>query len=263
MVITEKFNDFLRILGKVFLTFLNALGRLAIFAGEVFRNMVPPFYFRSFIRQVIEIGYNSLPIVGLTAIFTGAVLVLQTYTGFARFNAESSIASVVVIAITRELAPVLVGLIVSGRIGAAIASELGTMRVTEQIDALSTLSTNPVKYLVVPRVLAGFLMMPCLVGIADIIGVYGGYLVAVHKLGFNPATYLHKTWEFLETKDIVSGLVKAGVFGFIITLVGCYHGFHSKGGAQGVGQATTMAVVSASMLILLTNYILTSLFFGV
>src|SRR5271154_1388807 len=137
--VLERFNDFLQILGRVFLIFLSSLGRLAIFAGEVLKSAVPPFYFRSFLRQIIEIGYNSLPIVGLTAIFTGAVLVLQTYTGFSRFNAESSVASVVVIAITRELAPVLVGIIVAGRIGASIASEIGTMRVTEQIDALSTL----------------------------------------------------------------------------------------------------------------------------
>jgi len=262
-MIIERFNYFLQILGRVFLSFLNALGRLAIFAGEVFKSIIPPFYFRSFMRQVVEVGYNSLPIVGLTAIFTGAVLVLQTYTGFARFNAESSIANVVVIALTRELAPVIVGLVISGRIGASIASEIGTMRVTEQIDALSTLSTNPLKYLVVPRVLAGLLMMPFLVAIADIIGVYGGYLVAIHKLGFNPSTYLHKTWEYLEVKDVVSGLVKGSVFGFIISLVGCYQGFHSKGGAQGVGQATMMAVVSSSILILLTNYIITSMFFGI
>ncbi len=259
----NKTLDFLDVLGQIFMNFLGAVGRLSLFTGNaVIKTFHPPFYIKASFKQLIEIGYNSLPVVGLTAVFTGAVLVLQTYTGFSRFNAESSIATVVVISITRELGPVLAGLIVAGRIGAAIASELGTMRVTEQIDALSTLSTNPVRYLVTPRLIAATLALPMLVLVADIIGVFGGYIVAVHKLGFNPATYLQKTLDYLETKDVVSGLVKAGVFGFIIALMGCYHGFHSRGGAQGVGQAVTYAVVSASMLILLSNYILTGLFFG-
>ena len=151
---------------------------------------------------------------------------------------------------------------VAGRIGAAMAAEIGTMRVTEQIDALSTLSTNPFKYLVAPRLIAGLLMMPCLVLVADIIGVFGGYLISVYKLGFNPASYMKLTWNFMETLDVVSGLVKAAVFGFLVALMGCYHGYNSEGGAQGVGQATTNAVVSASILILSFNYVITSLFFG-
>ena len=210
---------------------------------------------------MVEIGYFSLPVVGLTAIFTGMVLALQSHTGFARFSAEGAVATVVVISITRELGPVLASLMVAGRIGAAIAAEIGTMRVTEQVDALTTLSTNPFKFLVAPRVIAGILMLPCLVLVADIIGVFGGFLIGAYKLGYNPATYLHNTWEYLKPLDVISGLVKAAVFGFIITLMGCYHGYHSKGGAQGVGQATTNAVVSASILILTFNYILTALFF--
>ena len=190
------------------------------------------------------------------------VLALQSYTGFARFSAEGAIANVVVLSITRELGPVLAGLMVAGRIGAAMAAEICTMRVTEQIDALTTLSTNPMKYLVAPRLIAGFLMMPLLVLVADVIGVFGGYLVAVHKLGFNPSNYLQNTWDFLEFSDVVSGLVKASAFGFIITLMGCYHGYNSKGGAQGVGMATTNAVVSASILILCSDYILTEIFFS-
>ena len=166
------------------------------------------------------------------------------------------------LSITRELGPVLAGLMVAGRIGAAIAAEIGTMRVTEQIDALTTLSTNPFKYLVAPRLIAGTLMLPCLVVFADIIGVFGGYLISVYKLGFNPNTYLKLTWDFLEPLDVISGLVKAAVFGFLVALMGCYHGYHSKGGAQGVGLATTNAVVSASILILAFNYIITALFFG-
>ncbi len=255
--------NFLAPIGRVFLAFLAATGRLAMFVGTCLKGFVsPPFHFRSILKQFMEIGYYSLPVVGLTALFTGAVLALQSYSGFSRFNAESSIATVVVLSMTRELGPVLAGLMVAGRIGAAIAAEIGTMRVTEQIDALVTLSTNPFKYLFVPRLLAGATMLPVLVLIADVVGVYGGYLVSIHKLGFSPGTYLHNTLEYLETKDVISGLVKASVFGFIITLMGCYNGYQSKGGAQGVGAATTNAVVSASILILLSNYLITEAFFG-
>jgi phospholipid/cholesterol/gamma-HCH transport system permease protein len=151
---------------------------------------------------------------------------------------------------------------VAGRIGAAMAAEIGTMRVTEQIDALTTLSTHPMKYLVAPRIFAGLTMMPFLILVADVIGVFGGYVVAVYKLGFNPAVYISGTWEALEGIGVISGLVKAATFGFLVALMGCYHGYHSKGGAQGVGAATTSAVVSASILILVFNYIITELFFG-
>ena len=254
---------FVATIGRIFLSFLASVGRLTIFAGLSVSHIVrPPFYPRLLLRQIIEIGYYSLPVIGLTAVFTGMVLALQSYTGFARFNAEGAVATVVVLSITRELAPVLTGLMVAGRIGAAMAAEIGTMRVTEQIDALSTLATNPYKYLIAPRLLAGLIMLPCCVLIADIIGVFGGYLVAVHKLGFNPAVYLKNSWQFLELVDVISGLVKAGVFGFLIALMGCYHGFHSKGGAQGVGSATTNAVVSASILILGCNYLITEAFFS-
>ena len=210
---------------------------------------------------MVDIGYYSLPVVGLTAIFAGMVLALQSYTGFARFSAEGAIANVVVLSITRELGPVLAGLMVAGRIGASLAAEIGTMRVTEQIDALTTLSTNPMKYLVAPRLIAGVLMFPVLVLIADVIGVFGGYLVAVYKLDFNATNYLKSTYEFLRAEDVNSGLIKAAVFGFIVTLMGCYHGYNSKGGAQGVGTATTNAVVSASILILCLDYVLTELLF--
>lgn len=255
--------NFLQTIGRVFLAFLATAGRLSLFTINAVSHCVrPPFYFRIISKQMIEIGYYSLPVVGLTAIFAGMVLALQSYTGFARFSAEGAIANVVVLSITRELGPVLAGLMVAGRIGAAMAAEIGTMRVTEQIDALTTLSTNPMKYLVAPRLIAGFLMMPLLVLVADVIGVFGGYLVAVHKLGFNPSNYLQNTWDFLEFSDVVSGLVKASAFGFIITLMGCYHGYNSKGGAQGVGMATTNAVVSASILILCSDYILTEIFFS-
>ena len=249
--------------GRACINFLTATGRLVIFAGVAVSHIVrPPFYSRLVVRQIIEIGFYSLPVVGLTAIFTGMVLALQSYTGFARFNAESAVATGVVLSITRELAPVLAGLMIAGRIGAAMAAEIGTMRVTEQIDALSTLSTNPYKYLVAPRLVAGVVMLPCCVLVADVIGVFGGYLVSVYKLGFNANMYIKNTVQFLEFMDVFSGLVKAAVFGFLISLMGCYHGYHSKGGAQGVGSATTNAVVSASVLILGCNYLITEAFFS-
>ncbi len=255
--------NFLQPIGRVFIGFLGSIGRLTMFTGIALSHVVrPPWYPRIILRQMIEIGYFSLPVVGLTAVFTGMVLALQSFTGFARFNAEGAVANVVVLSITRELGPVLAGLMVSGRIGASMAAEIGTMRVTEQVDALTTLSTNPFKYLVVPRFIAGVTMLPVLVLIADIIGVMGGYLIGVFELGFNAANYLQNTWDFLTAFDVISGLVKAAVFGFIITLMGCYHGYHSQGGAQGVGQATTNAVVSASILILCFDYILTAIFFA-
>lgn len=256
-------SNFLASIGRIFLLFLEATGRLAFFTIRAVSScLTPPFYIRHIIKQMMEIGYYSLPVIGLTAIFTGAVLALQSYSGFSRFSAESSIAIVVVLSVTRELGPVMAGLMVAGRVGAAMAAEIGTMRVTEQIDALSTLSTNPFKYLIAPRIIAGVAMLPCLVVVADIIGVYGGYLVSIHKLGFSPSAYLKNTFEYLEFKDVFSGLVKAAVFGFIVTLMGCYNGFSSRGGAQGVGAATTNAVVSASILILFSNYLVTELFFS-
>jgi phospholipid/cholesterol/gamma-HCH transport system permease protein len=249
-------------IGRVFLEFLASTGRLSLFLiDSLAQGLRPPYYFRQIFRQFLEIGYLSLPVVGLTALFTGMVLALQSYTGFSRFNAEGAIASVVVLSMTRELGPVLAGLMVAGRIGAAMAAEIGTMRVTEQIDALVTLSTNPQKYLIAPRLLAGITMLPLLVVVADIIGVFGGYVVSVYRLGFNPASYIKQTLDFMEMGDVTSGLIKAAVFGFIIALMGCYHGFNSKGGAQGVGKATTYAVVSSSILILIANYLLTSLLF--
>lgn len=253
----------LSLVGRVFLAFLSSVGSISIFtARAILHGLAPPYYGRLIGRQMMDIGYYSLPVVGMTAIFTGMVLALQSYSGFSRFSAEGAVATVVVLSMTRELGPVLAGLMVAGRIGASMAAEIGTMKVTEQIDALTTLSTNPFKYLVAPRLFAGLTMMPILVLVADIIGVFGGYLIGVNKLGFNPSNYLTQTFEFLETKDVVSGLVKAACFGFVISLMGCYHGYNSRGGAQGVGTATINAVVSALVLILVSNYLITELFFS-
>ncbi|MGE0650366.1 MAG: MlaE family ABC transporter permease [Alphaproteobacteria bacterium] len=249
--------------GRVFIGFVTLVGSISIFTFQALAHCVtPPFYWRLILRQMMDIGYYSLPVVGMTAIFTGMVLALQSYSGFSRFSAEGAVATVVVLSMTRELGPVLAGLMVAGRVGASMAAEIGTMKVTEQIDALTTLSTNPFKYLVAPRLVAGLLMMPVLVLVADIIGVFGGFLIGVNKLNFNPANYLTRTFEFLELKDVVSGLVKAACFGFVISLMGCYHGYNSRGGAQGVGTATINAVVSALILILIFNYLITELFFS-
>ena len=255
--------DFVAVCGRWVLGACLASGRLLLFAlsglSHLFR---PPFYGRMFLRALVEIGYFSLPVVALTAIFTGMVLALQSATGLSRFSAESAIANLVVLSVTRELGPVLAGLMVAGRVGAAMAAEIGTMRVTDQIDALSTLSTNPMKYLVAPRLLAGVIALPLLVVVADILGVLGGFIIATLKLGFNSGVYLTNTLNFVQSDDVISGLAKAAVFGLLIALMGCYHGYNSRGGAQGVGAATTAAVVTASVLILAFDYVLTELFFS-
>jgi phospholipid/cholesterol/gamma-HCH transport system permease protein len=253
---------FLAAIGASTLGLLAATGRLSRFAAGTLSHLVrPPLYPGELAWQLLRIGYFSLPVVGLTALFTGAALALQIYAGSARFNAETVVPSIVAIGIVRELGPVLGGLMVAGRVASSIAAEIGTMRVTEQIDALATLSTDPMKYLVLPRVLAATLSLPVLVLIGDIIGVMGGYLVSVGRLGFDASTYIRNTVDFLEAGDVTSGLWKAAAFGFILGLMGCYHGFHSGRGAQGVGRATTDAVVSASILILAANYVLTEAFF--
>jgi len=254
--------DFLASIGRIFIRFLHAAGELTLFAVTAVSHCLrPPFYPRLMASQLVDMGYYSLPVVGLTAIFTGMVLALQTHTGFA-IGAETAVATVLVVSFTRELGPVIAGLMVAGRIGAATAAEIGTMRVTEQIDALSTLSTNPYKYLVVPRLIAGTISLPLLVFVADIIGMFGGFLVATYSLGYNPRGFIGQMWDTLTTDDVVSGLIKSAVFGFIIALMGCYHGYHSSGGAHGVGSAATHAVVSAAILILVTDYLLTAMFFS-
>jgi phospholipid/cholesterol/gamma-HCH transport system permease protein len=258
----KYFINFLRALGKPLVNFISRLGQLSTFIAQAVYNCVtPPFYPKLLIKQLVEIGFYSLPVVALTTVFAGMVIALQTYTGFSSYGAEGAIASVVLIAVTRELAPVFSGLMVAGRVGAAMAAEIGTMRVTEQIDALSTLSTNPYKYLVTPRLLAGIIIVPALVMVGDVIGIFGGYVVAIYQLNFNPANYINTTINELESADIIIGLVKGAVFGFIISLMGCYNGYKSKGGAQGVGDATTNAVVASSILILIFNYIITGMFF--
>ncbi|HEY5338180.1 MAG TPA: ABC transporter permease [Rhizomicrobium sp.] len=254
--------NFLAAIGRTVMGLLAQIGALTRFTFSAVSSIVrPPIYWNLILQQMMRIGWFSLPVVGLTAFFTGGALALQIYIGGNRYGAEAIVPQIVVLGITRELGPVIAGLMVAGRVAAAIAAEIGTMKVTEQIDALTTLSTNPVKYLVVPRLIAAVICMPILVAIADSIGVFGGYLVSTKSLGFNGAVYLKNTADFVTGHDVQSGLIKAAVFGFIIALMGCYSGFNSKGGAQGVGTATTNAVVSSSILILAANYLLTSILF--
>ena len=255
--------NFLVSLGRVVLALLGETGRVVIFIKDALvQGMTPTIYVRQILDQMFRIGYNSLLVVGLTAFFTGGALALQIYLGSSRLNAEQAVAFIVAIGITRELGPVLGGLMVAARVGSSIAAELGTMRVTEQIDALVTLSTNPFKYLVGPRLIAAVTTLPILVAIGDTIGIMGGYIVGTRSLGFNSYSYLKNTTTNLQVDDVTSGLIKAAVFGFTIALMGCYHGFNSRGGAQGVGRATINAVVSSAILILAANFALTSLLFS-
>ena len=249
-------------IGRAVLGLLEEIGRVTLFIKDgLLQGLTPKIFVRQILEQMLRIGYFSLPVVGLTAFFTGGALALQIYQGSSPATAGTLVPTIVALGITRELGPVLAALMVAGRVGASIAAELGTMRVTEQIDALVTLATNPFKYLVGPRILAAVVTLPLLVAIGDTIGVMGGYIVATRTLDLNGYAYIKSTADFLHVDDVTSGLIKAAVFGFIIAVMGCYHGFNSKGGAQGVGRATTNAVVSSAILILAANFALTSLLF--
>ncbi len=249
--------------GRSFLALLAGIGRVTLYLLETLTHLVrPPFYIREFANALLSVGYFSLPVVGLTAFFTGGALALQIYSGGARFNAEAVVPQIVAIGMVRELGPVLVGLMIAARVTSSIAAEIATMKVTEQIDALVTLSTHPMKYLTVPRVLAAVLIVPALVGLGDVIGIMGGWIVSIQSLGFNSATYLENTVDFLEGRDIASSLVKGSVFGGIAALMGCYFGMNSGRGAMGVGQATKGGVEAAAVLILAANFLLTNLFFS-
>lgn len=250
------------ILGLYFVNVFEQTGLWFRMLWRTFASAVrPPFELREWLRQMVRLGWDSIPVVFLTSMFTGMVLALQTFNGFQRVHAENFVGSVVALAMLRELSPVLVGLMVTGRVGSSMAAEIGTMRVTEQIDALKALATDPVQYLFVPRVIAGILMLPFLVVLGDALGVGGGYLVAVKMMDANPILYEQNTYQFLELNDIWSGLIKAAIFGLILTLTGCVRGYYTRGGAEGVGRATTNAVVSSSLIILLSDFFLTKLLF--
>jgi phospholipid/cholesterol/gamma-HCH transport system permease protein len=254
---------FLAMIGRMTLVFFAVIGRFCHFTFNAFYgSFSSPFYLRQFAIRLYKIGWLSLPVIGLTAFFTGAVLALQIYIGGSRFNAEQIVPSIVLISILRELGPVLGGLMLAGRVSASLAAEIGTMRVTEQIDALTTLCVNPIKYLVSPSLWAGIIALPLLTLVGNALAVAGGWLISVNRLGFNGDIYLQNTIKNFVMADLVSGLVKAAVFGLLITLSGCYQGYYSKGGAQGVGKSVTNAVVMGSVLILAFNYILTEGFFS-
>ena len=253
--------NFVTSLGRSTLDFLQLIGGVAMFALRGVASIIaPPWFLGQTLRQLTAIGYLSLPVVGLTAVFTGAALALNIYTGGGRFNAEQIMPQIVALGLTRELGPVLAALMLAGRVSAAIAAEIGAMRATEQIDAMQTLSTDPFRYLIAPRLVAAVITLPILTAVADTIGIMGGWLVATRTLDFNPTVYLRNTWDFLQSWDIESGLIKAAVFGFIVALMGCYHGFNASGGARGVGRATTHGVVSAAILIFAADYLMTTMF---
>lgn len=250
-------------LGAAVLRLLALVGRFALFTGSAVSHVArPPFHGREIALALLQIGWLSLPVVGLTALFTGGALALQIYAGGNRFGAEAVVPQIVAIGMVRELGPVLVGLMIAARVTSSIAAEIATMKVTEQIDALVTLSTDPMKYLVLPRLLAATLSVPALVAVGDVIGILGGWLVATERLGFVSGAYLRNTVDFLEPLDVVSSLAKGAAFGFLAALMGCWFGLGSGRGAMGVGRATKTAVVAAAVAILAANLVLTEAFFS-
>ena len=251
----------IRWLGRAALAGTRGVGAVALFTARGLTRR-PPFALRALAAQVIQMGWLSLPVVGLTALFTGAALALQIHAGGQRFQAGDVVPAIVAIGMVRELGPVLGGLMVAARVASAIAAEIGTMRVTEQIDALVTLSTDPIAWLVTPRLWAGLLCLPVLVAVGDIIGIMGGWLVGTLSLGVPSNTWLRVSWRFLEGWDVGSGLVKGAAFGLIVAIAGCWFGLRAGRGAAGVGRATTSAVVAASIGILAANFLMTGLFFS-
>lgn len=238
------------------------MGQILILLCRAFMwAVIPPYRLKAVIKQMEFVGVKSIFVVVLTGIFAGGVLALQSHHGFRLFGAETLVGSTVALAMTRELGPVLTALMVNGRAGSAMAAELGTMRVTEQIDALYVMATNPVKYLIVPRIIAGVVMLPILTIVADFLGILGGYFVGVILLKINSGMFVANIVEMVDLEDIFHGLTKSVFFGLILTHIGCYKGFYTTGGAEGVGKSTTQAVVLSSVLILVSDYFLTSIMF--
>lgn len=255
-------NRIFFIVGAQVLSFLSELGEILLMLGRsMVWTFIPPFRLRNLIKQMEFIGVKSLFIVVLTGVFSGMVLALQSYHGFRKFGGESLMGGIVALSLAREMGPVMTALMVNARAGSAIAAELGTMRVTEQIDALEVMAINPIQYLVVPRIWAGVLMLPLLTAINILVGIIGGYFVGVVLLNINSGVFISKMTNMMELADLVQGMVKSIVFGLILTLIGCYKGYQTYGGAEGVGRATTEAVVISSVSILIGTYVITSLFF--
>lgn len=259
--------NFIEKIGTVILgTGRHAAGVLALFFEAIYWMIVGPFKKKfskpeGIFSQMVFAGIDSLIIVFFVAFFTGIVIAMQSAYQLARFGANIYVAPMVSIGIARELGPVLTALVVAGRVGAAIAAELGTMKVTEQIEALETMALNPVRYLVVPRLLALLIMLPCLTVFADILGIFGGFLVGVFNLHLNPYRYITFSFQFMLWKDFWTGIIKSAVFGITIAMIGCYMGLRTKGGAEGVGKSTTSSVVTSFILIILFDCILTGIFY--
>ncbi len=250
-----------QIVGRITLGLFAEIGRLAVFAGRVKgAAFTPRWYGGEILRQMVRIGFYSLPVVGLSAVFIGAALALNIFEGGSRYGAEQFVPNIVVLGISRELGAVITGLMLAGRVSAGIAAEIGAMRVTEQIDALETLSASRFRYLYAPRFIAALVTLPMLVVAANIIGVMGGWLVSVYGLGFDSTVYLRNTIDFVTRDDILVGLIKAVLFGGIIAVMGCYQGDRSQAGATGVGRAATLSMVGAAVLVLAFNYVLSTLF---
>ena len=247
--------------GRLTLDTVFHLGRYGILSLKaVFGAFAPPWRLRGLFRQMELVGVDSLLVVVLTGIFTGGVFTLQIIYGFQRFSAESMVGPTVATAMTRELGPVLTALMVTGRVGSAMAAELSAMKVSEQMDALTVMAADPIRYLVSPRIWAGTIMMPLLTAIADAVGVIGGFFVAVGR-GLDPGQFAGRIQDIVVVGDITNGLIKSALFGFIMTSVGCYMGFYTKGGAEGVGRSTTMAVVISYIAILVTDFMMTAVMF--
>jgi phospholipid/cholesterol/gamma-HCH transport system permease protein len=245
--------------GAITLSVLHEMGRMTLFLGQTILWMVrPPFRFVQLFKQMHFIGVKSLFVIVLTGAFTGMVLGLQGYYSLRKFGAEGLLGSAVALSMIRELGPVLSALMVTGRAGSAMTAEIGLMRITEQIDALETMAVSPMQYLVAPKVLAGILVMPLLVAIFDVIGIYGGHLVGVELLGVSSGAYTSSMESAVEWKDVYGGIFKALSFGIIITWVCTYKGYNTRMSAEGLGKATTEAVVLASVLVLIWDYFLTS-----
>lgn len=251
-------NTFILKLNSFFLHIINELGTLTQFTRQFFHWILErPFRWRVFVQQMNTIGVDSTPIILLVSFFTGGVFALQTGYAFRLFNAETLVGSTVGLSLTRELAPVFTALMVTARIGSAMAAQLGTMRVTEQIDALETMAVNPVHYLVVPRIVGAVIMLPLLTILFNFIGFVGAYLVGVELLDIPSGPFVTRMEYYVDADDLYGGLVKAAIFGFILALISCYQGYRTKGGAEGVGRATTRAVVFSSVTILVVDYFLT------
>ena len=257
-----KILDFVAKIGRDFIEILGICGRLFFFLMQVIKTAFRAnFLNRKFFKQLIDIGYASLPVIALTACFTGAVLTLQTYIGFGKMSTEEAVASVVAVSFVRELGPVLSGLMIAGRVATSIASEIGALKVGEQINVLHVFGINPIKELAIPRIYAGIISMPILVVVADILGGIGSYLIAINQLNFNESSYLPHMFNAITFSDFISGVIKGIIFGLLITSIGYFFGTEAKGGAFGVGRVTNLAAVISSILVLYSDYIITNLLF--